>query len=98
MSTPNNFKRIQEEDEERYADRTSRVQNSLWQTLGVFKLMGDVVEIYLPKVFDVLIAASGGRPESTDRPPGARPSGSSRPGPENSPGRPPEDENAPPKP
>ena len=75
MSTVNNFKKIEEEDEARFADRASNLQDSLWQTLGVFKFMGEVVDIFLPKVFDVLIAAAGGRPP-------AGPSASSRPRPE----------------
>lgn len=68
MSNTNNFKKLMEEDEADFAERSARVQNSLWQTLGVFKLMGEVVDIFLPKVFDVLIAAAGGKGDVPDQP------------------------------
>ncbi len=71
----NNFQQLEEEQARQYngAPRQS-VQNNLWQTIGVFKFIGQIVEVYLPSMIEVLISAAGGnnperRGRSTSRPP-----------------------------
>lgn len=64
----NNFKKLQEEEEKIYLERhEEKVRTGLLSSLGVFRFVGQVVDMYLPKVFDLLVLAMGGR--SQDNPP-----------------------------
>ncbi len=67
----NNFKKLQEEEEKIYIERhEERVRTGLLSSLGVFRFVGQVVDMYLPKVFDLLVLAMGGR--SQEPPPRTR--------------------------
>jgi hypothetical protein len=59
----NNFKKIQEEDEAKYQQHPhlKKVQSGLWQTLGIFKFIGYLVEVYIPRVVDLFVVAVGGQ-------------------------------------
>jgi len=57
----NNFKRMQEEDETRYEEsHERRVKSGVVGTLGFLRFVGQLVDIYLPRVVDVFIATAGG--------------------------------------
>lgn len=83
----NNFKKIEEEDEQRYAETLQgQGQAGIWGTLGVYKFVGQLVEIYVPRAVDVLISATGGRPAPKNRPPGDGPGEDGIPGSPSTPG------------
>ena len=65
----NNFKKLLEEEESILNDRPQlrKVQTNLWQTLGVFKFVGQIVEVYVPKMVDLLILAAGGKVDPPDK-------------------------------
>ncbi|GJM33244.1 MAG: hypothetical protein DHS20C18_22450 [Saprospiraceae bacterium] len=58
----NNFQRLQEEQEEEFYNeaRHDQLRSGLHQTLGTFRFIGQVIDIYLPRVVDMLIVATGG--------------------------------------
>lgn len=58
----NNFQRLQEQQEEEFYNeaRHDQLRSSLHHTLGTFRFIGQVIDIYLPRVVDMLIVASGG--------------------------------------
>lgn len=64
MSKPNSFRALQEETERDFnrsnAQFQEKVKAEVWGSLGVLRLIGQIVEMYLPKVVDVFIVASGG--------------------------------------
>lgn len=60
----NNFKKLMEEDEERYLQHHhNQVGSRVWGTLGFFRLIGDLVTMFIPRVMDVFVMAAGGRGE-----------------------------------
>lgn len=93
----NNFDKLFEDDKYNYPEDAKRAgRNGVWQSLGTFRFLGQIVDVYLPAVVGVFISAIGGRQQGTDakrrgsnsvRPPGApkdiRPDGSN-----NQPGKP----------
>jgi hypothetical protein len=71
----NNFKRLQEEDERIYREKhEDKVLTSLLTSLNAFRLVGQMMEMYLPKIFDIFVIAVGGKVDgSTPPPPGSIP-------------------------
>ncbi|MDX1940484.1 MAG: hypothetical protein SFU99_08025 [Saprospiraceae bacterium] len=62
----NNFKRLQEEEEIVYREQhDEKVRAGLLSSLGMFRFVGQVVDMYLPKLFDLLIMAAGGKTDSS---------------------------------
>ncbi len=65
----NNFKRLFEEEELRFASKSreeDNVKSGLWQTLGFFKLLGQLIEVFIPKIFELLIVSMGADPKNAD--------------------------------
>ena len=63
----NNFKDLFREEElrfERQAPQEDKVRSGIWRTLGFFKLLGQIIEMFIPRVFDVFVAAAGGDPNT----------------------------------
>ena len=57
----NNFKNLPPNDEPGLApSQQKEIQQGLWKTLGVFKYIGQIVEVFVPKLVDVFIYATGG--------------------------------------
>lgn len=75
----NNFKRLQEEDEETYRRKhEEKVLTNIMSSLSAFRLVGQMVEMYLPKIFEMFVVAMGGRmqdnvPHSRSTPPSQAP-------------------------
>lgn len=58
----NNFKRLHEEEEELYLKKyDEKIRGNLFQSLSMFRLVGQIVEMYLPKMFEMIVVAAGGR-------------------------------------
>lgn len=57
----NNFHDLFEDDTHHYRPEQRRtVKNGLWQTLGAFKFVGQIVDVYLPAMMSIFISAAGG--------------------------------------
>ncbi len=62
MMQINNFKRLEEEGERVYNERhEEQVRAGILNSLNSFRLVGHVLDMYLPKIFSLLIVAVGGR-------------------------------------
>jgi hypothetical protein len=58
----NNFKRLQEENEEIYKKQhEERVKGGILSSLSAFRMVGHVLDMYLPKIFNLFIVAAGGK-------------------------------------
>lgn len=78
----NNFQRLQQEDEERYKPEIDRIKADLNSNMDMFRFIGNIIEIYVPRFFDMMVVTSGGSkrkpPPPNDQPPpstGRDPSG-----------------------
>ena len=64
----NNFHDLFEDDKHHYRPEQRRtVKNGLWQTLGTFKFVGQIVDVYLPAMMSIFIAAVGGEADAQER-------------------------------
>lgn len=62
----NNFKQLYEEEEYTYRENHQhKIRTNIWGTLGLFRLVGDLIEVFLPRVMDVFVMASDARDETT---------------------------------
>jgi len=58
----NNFKRLYEDEENAYeVKHHQKIRANVLGTLGLFRLVGDLVDVFLPRVMDIFVMASGGR-------------------------------------
>lgn len=76
----NSFKLLEEENELHYSEqRRLRVESKVNSTLGAFRFIGEVVDVYLPRLVDTIVEVAGGSgPATTSRRP---PSGPAEPRP-----------------
>lgn len=57
----NNFQELEKEQARHYdTAKRQHVQNNLTQTFGLFKFIGQIVDVYLPALVGVLISSVGG--------------------------------------
>lgn len=64
----NNFQRLQQEDEERYKPEIDRIKADLNGSMDLFRFIGNIVEIYVPRFFDMMVVTSGGGRVKTSLP------------------------------
>ncbi len=50
-----------DEEEHIYGGPPPKIRSNIQSTIGVFSFIGQLIEVYLPKVFDIFISMSGGR-------------------------------------
>lgn len=69
----NNFQKLQAEEELLFkqGNKDQEVRNRLQGTMGFFQFIGNIVDVYVPKVMDCLIVTIGG--ELQENIPGGRP-------------------------
>lgn len=68
----NNFQRLQQEDEERYKPEIDRIKADLNGSMDLFRFIGNIIEVYVPRFFDMMVVTSGGIKQKT-RPPHDQP-------------------------
>ena len=62
MTDRNSFQELMEEEEKRFSRKYERkIQANLGGTLGLFRFAGDLLNIFVPRVADVLVLGLGGR-------------------------------------
>lgn len=75
-----------EEDEDHYTRMYSdKIQSNIWETMGFIRLVGEMVTMFVPRVFDVFVMAAGGRGDDNEHrsfptPPSADADGPADPG------------------
>ena len=56
----NNFKKLAEEAEKQYPHAPPEVEHELMGSMRVSHFVGNVVELYLPRFFDMILSLFGG--------------------------------------
>ena len=57
----NNFTELGKEHEDRFnRERKETVRAGIWSTLGTFRYVGDIFDVYVPKFIRFLVGLSGG--------------------------------------
>ena len=67
MSANNSFKQLAEE-EEKFPHPPPETELGIMGNVRVFHFMSDILELYLPRVFDIFIALVGGADQDADQP------------------------------
>ena len=65
MSEINNFKKLQEEQEEQYSHHLLNIQNSLNSNLTSIGTFTKVLDVYISKVVNYFLVLSGGSEKTT---------------------------------
>ncbi len=66
MSTKNSFKLLGEEEEKRHPHPPPETESGVMGNVRVFQFMSNVLELYLPKVFEMFISLVGGTHETEE--------------------------------
>lgn len=66
MNASNAFKQIQEEDEIRFPPPPD-IEENIFGSLQILTIMGQAMELYLPKVFEMFILTLGGTIKELDQ-------------------------------
>jgi len=59
MAAKNNFKKLEEEQMKENPHTPPDIENNIKGSMRLFHFMGDIVELYLPKVFDLVLSLVG---------------------------------------
>ncbi len=65
----NNFKRLEEEEFNNMPEPPAEIQNNIVGQVNIFRFIGDIIDLYLPKVVDLFVQMSGGDSPSATRSP-----------------------------
>ncbi|MCB0703937.1 MAG: hypothetical protein KDC34_01450 [Saprospiraceae bacterium] len=78
----NNFQRLMEEEERRTPPPPPEIKSNLGGTLKIYQFIGQIVELYLPRVMDLFVLLGGGEndPSVKRNDPGAGPTSNREPG------------------
>lgn len=60
----NNFKKLGEEAEKQHPHAPPEIENKLMGSMRMTHFMGNVVELYLPRIFDMILSLFGAKQES----------------------------------
>jgi len=67
----NNFKELQQQEEEKYNEKTQKVKNKIDSNLNTLGVFSTVIDMYFSKVINYVVSLSGGsleeKPESSDK-------------------------------
>lgn len=69
MKMNNSFKQLGKEEEERYPHPPPETELGIMGNVRVFNFMSNVLELYLPRVFEMFISLVGGTTEATVKQP-----------------------------
>lgn len=63
----NSFKDLQDEESAKFSEQSEqKIRHSLESNVGLFHFIGEIVELYLPKIFGMFVKMSGGAPSPTE--------------------------------
>ena len=54
----NNFRRLEKEMEEQYEKSSDKIKKNVVKRKGTWDLIGDLFELYIPKIFSTIIGSS----------------------------------------
>ncbi len=62
----NSFQELEQNIMMEYGTPPSEIQNNISHNVGFFRFLGDMVELYFPRVFHLLISMAGGNPHKVN--------------------------------
>ena len=60
MAAKNNFKELEKEQLNQYPHTPPEIENNVKGSMRLFQFMGDIVELYLPMIFNLFVSLAGG--------------------------------------
>lgn len=63
----NNFKELEKEEMKNLDPSLKRIKSSVNSNLGIFQFIGDMVEMFLPKLAKILVNLTGGSSIEDDK-------------------------------
>jgi hypothetical protein len=63
----NNFKELEKEEMKNLDPSLKRIKSSVNSNLGIFQFIGDMVEMFLPKLANILVSLTGGSSIDDDK-------------------------------
>lgn len=63
----NNFKELEKEEMKNIDPSLKRIKSSVNTNLGIFQFIGDMVEMFLPKLASILVNLTGGSSIDDDK-------------------------------
>ena len=68
MNANNNFKRLAELENDSKPSVPEHVESNVKQTLGMASYVGNIFDLYIPKLINLVVAFLGGQPEDKNEP------------------------------
>lgn len=63
----NSFKELQNEETSKFSKASEqKIRHNLNHNVGLFHFLGEIVDLYLPKIFGMFVKMSGGGPSPND--------------------------------
>jgi len=66
MKSKNSFKKLMEEEEKQYPHAPPEIEKEIMGSVGMIKLMGNVVELYLTRIIELFLSMMGGNKVQAD--------------------------------
>jgi hypothetical protein len=63
----NSFKELEKESSKQFDEREKRVRDNVNHSVGFFHFIGDILELFLPKLFSIFVNVTGGNGPKQDR-------------------------------
>jgi len=54
----NNFQQLEEEMEKKYAKSSRQIKQNVVQRKGMWDLIGDLFDLYIPRIFSTIVGSS----------------------------------------
>jgi hypothetical protein len=64
----NNFKELQQQEEEKYSEKTKNVKNKIDSNLNTLGVFSTVIDMYFSKVINYVVNLSGGTLDENSEP------------------------------
>jgi len=63
----NSFKELEDQESAKFSEQSEqKIRHSLESNVGLFHFLGEIVDLYLPKIFGLFVRMSGGGPAPTN--------------------------------
>lgn len=60
MSSENNFKKLERQELERIGEPPGKINQNVSSNIRVFHFIGDIVELFFPRIVNLFVKMSGG--------------------------------------
>lgn len=57
----NSFKELAKEDQKRFDEKDKQIKENINHTIGFFHFIGDMIELFVPKVMQIFLGISGAK-------------------------------------